>query len=71
MTAEDLKKWRNENGYSQSRLAERLNVATMTISRWETGARTIPSFLLLALKALECERKTGKENEGGKYLPQR
>jgi len=71
MTPQDLKKWRSENGFSQSQLAKSLNVATMTVSRWETGTRTIPSFLQLALKAIECEQKTktekgGKEN--GKYI---
>ncbi|MCX5803463.1 MAG: helix-turn-helix transcriptional regulator [Proteobacteria bacterium] len=59
MTAQDIKRWRLKNGFSQVRLAKHLNVATMTVSRWETGSRGVPPFLFLALKSLECERKRG------------
>ena len=55
MTNKGLKRWRKINGYSQARLAKSLNVAVMTISRWETGARAIPPFLHLALRFLELE----------------
>lgn len=51
-----MKKWRADNGYSQSLLAKALGVAVMTVSRWETGLRSIPSFLHLALRCLESER---------------
>ena len=75
MKPEDLKKWRHDNGYSQSRLAKRLNVDTMTVSRWERGKRAgIPSYLQLALRALECERKTEMEkesDENGKHISKR
>jgi len=63
MTKDDLKQWRSDNNYSQARLAKALDVAVMTISRWETGLRTIPSFLHLALRCLEIE---GGEIEKGK-----
>ncbi len=63
MTKNELKQWRANNGYSQSRLAKALDVAVMTISRWETGLRTIPTFLHLALRCLELE---GGEIEKGK-----
>lgn len=62
MTPEYLKEWRSKNGLSQSGLAKKLNVATMTVSRWETGLRSIPPFLSLALQAIECETKTRKED---------
>jgi DNA-binding transcriptional regulator YiaG len=55
MTPQELKTWRTNNLYSQSKLARVLGVATMTVSRWETGLREIPSFLHLALKWLESE----------------
>ncbi len=58
MTPKDLKKWRRENGYSQSQLAKVLGVAVQTVSRWENAAREIPSFLHLALK---CIPKKGGE----------
>ena len=55
MTSKELKQWREARGYSQAKLAKALNVAIMTVSRWETGLRAIPSFLHLALRCLELE----------------
>jgi transcriptional regulator with XRE-family HTH domain len=60
MTREDLKKWRRRNGYSQAKLAKVLGVAMMTVSRWETGLRSNPVFLNLALKWIEHERRQSK-----------
>ena len=60
MTPQELKKWRKLNGYSQSQLAKVLGVASLTISRWERGARAIPVFLHLTLK---CVEKRGGEQE--------
>ena len=57
MTGDELKKWREANGYSQSGLAKDLAVHTMTVSRWERGVREIPPFLHLALKYLEMQAK--------------
>lgn len=63
MESKELKKWREDHGYSQAGLAKALQVATMTISRWETGTRSIPPFLHLALRCLELEGvKTKKKN---------
>jgi transcriptional regulator with XRE-family HTH domain len=56
MTPNDLKKWRKENGYSQSQLAKVLGVAVQTVSRWENAAREIPSFLHLTLKCIPKKR---------------
>jgi transcriptional regulator with XRE-family HTH domain len=55
MTSKELKKWREDHGYSQAKLARALGVAVMTVSRWETDLRSIPSFLHLALRCLELE----------------
>ena len=56
MTPEELREWRQINGYSQTRLARELKVDVMTVSRWERGIRKeIPPFLELALQALECK----------------
>jgi len=67
MTKEELKKWRERNGYSQAKLAETLGVAVMTVSRWETGLRSIPVFLKLALNWLEQKggKATGRKNKKG------
>lgn len=65
-----MKKWRADNGYSQSLLAKALGVAVMTVSRWETGLRSIPSFLHLALRCLESEggeiKHKGMKKKGDK-----
>lgn len=74
MTKDELKKWRADNGYSQAKLATTLGVASMTVTRWEMGIRSIPPYLHLALKALEGgetesgvegnrKKKTGKEDK--------
>jgi transcriptional regulator with XRE-family HTH domain len=55
MNRDELKKWRQRNGYSQGQLAKVLGVDVMTVSRWERGVREIPSFLHLALRCLELE----------------
>ena len=64
MTPQDLKQWRIKNGYTQALLAKALDTHVITISRWENGAREIPSFLYLALDALECKRKEMKKAKG-------
>ena len=67
---EDLKRWRELNGYSQQRLADALGVTQVTIARWETGFRKMPSFLHLALEALEArggdkKRRDKRKGKGG------
>ncbi len=57
MKSKDLKKWRKQNDYSQSELAHVLGIATMTISRWETGVRAIPPYLTLALAEVVRQTK--------------
>lgn len=64
MTNDELKQWREKQGYSQATLAKALGVHVMTISKWERGIREIPPFLRLALRALELEG--GEKNSQGK-----
>ena len=64
MTPKDLKQWRIKNRYTQVELAKALDTHSITISRWENGAREIPSFLHLALGYLEL--KGGELSEKGK-----
>jgi transcriptional regulator with XRE-family HTH domain len=61
MTRDELRKWREVNGYSQARLANALGIASMTVTRWEMGMRSIPPYLHLALKAIEGGDKTGTD----------
>jgi len=65
MNKDDLKKWRRRNDYSQAKLAKALGVAVMTVSRWETGNRSIPVLLNLALNWLEYEggKATGRKEK--------
>lgn len=87
MERDELKKWREVNGYSQGQLARVLEVDVMTVSRWERGIMKIPSFLKWALAYLELkgdelkpklkrERKEKGENDDGNFsrmsrLPQK
>ena len=63
MTPEDLKHWRELNGYTQMKLAAALRVSRVTVTRWETGVREIPSFLGLALAGLEAMDVEKKSRE--------
>jgi transcriptional regulator with XRE-family HTH domain len=59
MTGQELKEWRRKRGLTQMDLARRLGVIRLTVARWETGTRAIPSFLQLALEALENRMQKG------------
>jgi len=63
MTGKDLKAWRKRWGLSQAALAKRLGVIRLTVTRWESGARPVPSFLPLALKGLEAELQKGGSHD--------
>jgi DNA-binding transcriptional regulator YiaG len=63
MTGQELKEWRRKWGLTQEGLAQRLGVIKVTVARWETRTRAIPSFLPLALEALENHMK--KEGKNG------
>jgi DNA-binding transcriptional regulator YiaG len=62
MTGKELQEWRQKWGLSQEMLAQSLGVFRESVSRWETGARAIPSFLPLALEALENRFKKEKDH---------
>ena len=66
MTNKEIQQWRQDNGYSQGKLANALNVHVMTVSKWERGIREVPPFLRLALRALELEG--GETNNRGKVM---
>jgi transcriptional regulator with XRE-family HTH domain len=57
MTGQELREWRRKWGLTQEELARHLGVIGLTVARWETKARTIPSFLPLALRGLENRLK--------------
>ncbi|MFH0812848.1 MAG: helix-turn-helix transcriptional regulator [Pseudomonadota bacterium] len=65
MTKEELKQWRETNNLTQQQLADLLNVSQVTVARWETDARKIPSFLYLALIGLEKSKRKGGEKGYG------
>lgn len=50
MVGRRIAKWRRSAGWSQARLAEKVNLSTETISRLETGV-TMPSLTRLAVIA--------------------
>ena len=50
---------RSKQGLTQEQLAKCLGVIRITITRWETDVRAVPSFLPLALETLEYRMKEG------------
>lgn len=60
MTPQEVRKWRSDNGFTQQRLADELGVTVITVCRWETETRAIPSMLVLALEALQKREEAGK-----------
>ncbi len=53
MTPQQLVSFREDLGITQQELADRLRVDRVTIARWETGARSIPPYLDLALETVK------------------
>jgi DNA-binding transcriptional regulator YiaG len=64
VNAKEFKKLRRAKGYSQSQLALALGVATMTVSRWETGMHNVPRMAFLALAGLPHQSKQKTRKEG-------
>lgn len=51
-----LRDWRENRGLSQERLAGRLDVEKMTVSRWERGVAALNTNVMMALAdALDIE----------------
>jgi transcriptional regulator with XRE-family HTH domain len=63
MTGQELREWRKKLGLSQAALARHLGVTRVTVTRWEIGLRPVPSFLGLAMRALEIDLR--EERDGG------
>lgn len=55
LTPKELIEWRLKNRYTQARLGKELEVAAITVYRWEKAMRAIPPFLHLALKYLKLK----------------
>lgn len=53
MTQHDLTAFRERLELTQQQLADKLGVDRVTIARWETGTRTMPAYLHLALETVE------------------
>ena len=62
MEGQELKSWRKKRWVTQGKLAEMLGVHRVTIAKWEAGDRGIPTFLPLALEALEHRLEKEREN---------
>lgn len=69
MTGQELREWRKKWKITQEQLAEDLGVYRVSVNRWERGVRSIPSFLHLALEALEYRLKKGGKNELSGRMP--
>jgi repressor LexA len=57
MKPEDLKRRREALGLTQEQLARELGVTMITVSRYERGVSEIPTYIKLAVEALETRRK--------------
>jgi len=66
MNPKELEAWRGKHGLTQEQLANHLGVTKACISRWESGKRSIPAFLHLALKCLKVKKGGGIKKEGTK-----
>jgi len=53
--AAELREWRRAHNLSQPALASLLGVTVVSLSRWENGARSIPTLLERALRDVERE----------------
>lgn len=68
MTPKQIKSARIKAGLSQNALAEILGTHAMTISKWETGARTPDSSAVAAIKMIDWARSQGHLEDMINYL---
>ncbi len=64
MKPDELRAWREKNGYTQESLSRALDVDRVTIARWETGVNAIPRYVPYVLA--ELKKKGGEKKHGGK-----
>ncbi len=66
MTGKELRDYRERIELTQEQLAQALQVASNTVSRWERDDRAIPPYLPLALETIEGRLKgSAKQNSKG------
>ncbi len=63
---ENLKKFRLAKGFTQEQVADKLNVNSQTVSRWECGT-TLPDVMTLSELAKQCKRSTYKTFDCGHF----
>ena len=61
MDADEMKAARARLGLTQAQLAAELGVHAMTVSKWETGQRSIPEPVARLVQRLVAERRTKRE----------
>jgi transcriptional regulator with XRE-family HTH domain len=72
---DDLKAWRKRLGLTQEGLARALGTSRVTVGRWESGVRSWPPFLGLALLGLDVKQSVSyacglaRPGEKGDSLP--
>lgn len=55
MTADQLREWMRDHGYTVRGLATMLDRAPNTIQRYRSGQEPIPRVIVLALRGLESQ----------------
>lgn len=69
MTAQELKSWMAEHGYTGARLSIVLGVTERTIFRWRSGGSAVPPFMDLALESLA--RRDAKSDARNRAIRER
>lgn len=64
MKPEELKRLREQRGYSQAALAEALGLGRRQIIRYEAGQSDIPVTVVMALKMLPSAKRQKKRVAG-------
>jgi DNA-binding transcriptional regulator YiaG len=62
MDADEMKAARARLGLTQAQLAAELGVHAMTVSKWETGQRSIPEPVARLVQRLVAERRTKRKS---------
>jgi DNA-binding transcriptional regulator YiaG len=62
MDADEMKAARARLGFTQAQLAAELGVHAMTVSKWETGQRSIPEPVARLVQRMIAERRTKRKS---------